>query len=124
LLAVLQKEVEMLGSFSRFIKLDYVWTFEFQEYLDLSSYHLFVFDTLERNGLNCQQLILIIFDIATIYCAKASFAQLNRGNHISLNDFAGHYSRLNVDQINYKQSITPMLKISKLLINFISSNKQ
>lgn len=109
----------MLGSFGRFIKLDYVWTFEFQEDLYFPSYHLFVFDTLERNGLNCQQLILIIFDIATIYCAKASFAQLNRGYHISLYDFAGHYSRLNVDQINYKQSNNSMPKISKLLNNFI-----
>lgn len=82
----------MFGGFGWFVELDYVWAFQFEENFDLPSDNFFIFDALERDGLDSQELVFVIFDVSSIDRTEASLAQLDRGDHVALYYFAGHDS--------------------------------
>jgi hypothetical protein len=50
LLTVLQKKVQIFGSFGWFIEFDDIWAFKFHEYLNLSSDDFLIFDVFEGDG--------------------------------------------------------------------------
>ena len=80
----------MFGSLGRFVELHDVRTLQFHQYLDLSPDNFLIFDGLERDGLNREQLVFVFFDVASIDCPETSLSQLNGSYYIALNDFASH----------------------------------
>lgn len=90
----------MFGRLGRFVELHDVRTLQFHQYFDLSPHNFLILDGLKRNGLDCKQLVLVFFDVASIDCPETTLSQLNWSYHIALNDFAGHCGYQNINKLS------------------------
>lgn len=111
LLAVLQKKIQVFCCFSRLVELDDVGTLQFHQNLNLPPDNFLVFNVLQWDGFDCQQLVFVLLDVAPVDSTETSLAQLNRRYHVPLNYLASHPPINNKSKKIHNHKLQPALII-------------